>query len=220
MGPPGDETDRLDSASSPCETNGPEVRIAVAVKSVSASGLIALVAVAGLLVGACGSSGTSSTSSTPSASPSPTPSPKATLIAKADACTLVTIADVLSATGLTVTSLAGTSGASIPGACFYATADASTSVLVFAQVYPDAGSAAAVSPDTMAAALNGSIGIANAKAVNGIGDKAVEYSTTSSAGNGAVIFVFKSNVVMFIALTPAADTTGVEKLATIAVGKL
>jgi hypothetical protein len=133
---------------------------------------------------------------------------------------LVTIADVLTATGLTVTSLSGTSGASIPGACFYATADGSTSVLVFAQTYPDAASAAAVSPETMAAALNGAVGIANATVVNGIGDKAVEYTSTSSAGNGAVIFVFKSNVVMFIALTPAKDTTGIEKLATIAVGKL
>ena len=194
--------------------------IAVVVKSVSTSGLIALVAVAGLVVSACGSSSTSSTSSTPSASPSPTPSPKSTLIAKADACALVTIADVLTATGLTVTNSAGTSAASIPGACFYVSADGSTSVLVFAQVYPDASSAAAVSPDTMAASLNGAVGIANAKVVNGIGDKAVEYSTTSSAGNGAVIFVFKSNVVMFIALTPAPDTTGVEKLATIAVGRL
>jgi hypothetical protein len=199
---------------------GPEVSIAVVVKSVSTSGLIALVAMAGLVVGACGSSSTSSTSSTPSPSPSPTPSPKATLIAKADACTLVTIADVLTATGLTVTNLAGSSAASIPGACFYVTADGSTSVLVFAQVYPDASSAAAVSPETMAAALNGAVGIANAKVVNGIGDKAVEYSSTSSGGNGAVIFVFKSNVVMFIALTPASDTTGIEKLATIAVGKL
>ena len=133
---------------------------------------------------------------------------------------LVTIADVLTATGLTVTNLAGTTGASIPGACFYSSTDGSTSVLVFAQVYPDASSAAAVSPETMAASLNGAYGIANAKVVNGIGDKAVEYSSTSSGGNGAVIFVFKSNVVMFIALTPAPDTTGVEKLATIAVGKL
>jgi hypothetical protein len=133
---------------------------------------------------------------------------------------LVTTADVLTATGLTVTSLAGTSGASIPGACFYGTADSSTSVLVFAQAYPDAASAAAVSPETMAAALNGAAGIANATVVNGIGDKAVEYTSTSGAGNGAVIFVFKSNVVMFIAITPAKDATGVEKLATVAVGRL
>jgi hypothetical protein len=126
----------------------------------------------------------------------------------------------LTATGTTVTNLAGTSGASIPGACFYSTADGSTSVLVFGEVYPDASTAAAVSPETMAAMMNGSVGIANAKVVNGIGDKAVEYTTTSSSGNGAVIFVFKSNVVIFIALTPAPDTTGVEKLATIAVGRL
>jgi hypothetical protein len=133
---------------------------------------------------------------------------------------LVTVADVLTATGITVTNSAGAGAASIPGACFYGSADGATSVLVFAQVYPDASSAAAVSPETMAAALNGAYGIANAKVVTGIGDKAVEYTGTSGAGNGAVIFVFKSNVVMFIALTPANGTTGIETLATIAVGKL
>jgi hypothetical protein len=197
--------------------------IAAAIKTASMSAVIALVVVAGLVVSACGSSSTSSsTSSNSSASPSPTHSPRATLISKVDACMLVTIADVLTATGLTVTNLAATSGASIPGACFYSSTDGSTSVLVFAQVYPDASSAAAVSPETMAASLNGAYGIANAKVVTGIGDKAVEYTSTStsSGGKGAVIFVFKSNVVMFIALTPANDTTGVEKLATVAVGKL
>jgi hypothetical protein len=93
-------------------------------------------------------------------------------------------------------------------------------VLVFAEFYADASSAAAVSPESMAASLNGAYGIANAKVVNGIGDKAVEYTTTSSAGNGAVIFVFKSNVVMFIALTPANGATGIEQLARTAVGRL
>lgn len=195
-------------------------------KTFSTRGVIVLVAAAGLVLSSCGSCGssptssTSSTSSNSSESHSPTPSPKATLISKADACTLVTVADVLTATGLTVTSLAG--AASVPGACFYASADGSTSVLVFAQVYPDTNTAEAVSPDTMAASLNGAVGIANAKVVNGIGDKAVEYTSTSGAGSGAVIFVFKSNVVLFIDITPikAGDTTGLEKLATIAVGRL
>ena len=189
------------------------------IKTVSTSGVIALVAIAGLVVSSCGSS-PSSTSSNSSASPSPTQSPKATLISKVDACTLVTAADASTAAGTTVTNLAGTSGASIPGACFYGSADGSTSVLVFAQVYPDASSAASVSPETIAASLNGAYGIANAKVVTGIGDKAVEYTSTSSAGNGAVIFVFKSNVVMFIALTPANGTTGIEQLAKTAVGRL
>jgi hypothetical protein len=210
---------------------GPEVIASMAwirstvIKTVSTRGVVVLLAVVGLVFSSCGSCGSPTSSSTSSNSPeshSPTPSPKATLISKVDACMLVTIADVLTATGLTVTSLAGTSGASIPGACFYATADSSTTVLVFAQTYPDASSAAAVSPETMAAALNGAVGIANAKVVNGIGDKAVEYTSTSGAGSGAVIFVFKSNVVLFIDITPitATDTTGLEKLATIAVGKL
>jgi hypothetical protein len=108
---------------------------------------------------------------------------------------------------------------SIPGACFYGSADGATSVLVYAQVYPDSSSAASVSPETIAAAMNSS-GIANAKVVNGIGDKAVEYSTTSSGRDGAVIFVFKSNVVMFISLTPATGTSALEQLAKTAVGRL
>ena len=189
-------------------------------RTVSTSGVIALVAMAGLVVSSCGSPSSSSTSSNSSASPSPSPSPRETQISKVDACTLVTAADASAAAGTTVANLAGTSGVSIPGACFYGSADGATSVLVFAQVYPDASAAASVSPETMAAALNGAYGIANAKVVTGIGDKAVEYSSTSSAGNGAVIFVFKSNVVMFIALTPANGTTALEQLAKTAVGRL
>jgi hypothetical protein len=68
--------------------------------------------------------------------------------------------------------------------------------------------------------MNGAYGIANAKAVSGIGDKAVEYSATASSGNGIVIFVFKSNVVFMIALTPSTNSTVIEKLATTAVGRL
>jgi hypothetical protein len=93
-------------------------------------------------------------------------------------------------------------------------------VFVLAEFFPDTASAAAVSPDQMAAALSGAYGIANAKAVSGIGDKAVEYTGTSSGTTGAVIFVFKSNVVIMIALTPATDATGVEQLARTALSHL
>jgi len=175
--------------------------------------MIALVAMAG----ACGSSGSTTTSSvTPT--PTPTPSPKETLIAKADACTLVTAADVLSATGTTVAS--GTNGVQIPGACIYASADGATSVFVFAQTYSDATSAQAISPEQVAAAFNGVFGIANATVVNGIGDKAIEYSSTSGGSTGAVIFVFKSNVVLLINLTPATGMSAIEQLARTAVGRL
>jgi hypothetical protein len=63
-------------------------------------------------------------------------------------------------------------------------------------------------------------GVTNAKAVSGIGDKAVEYSTTAAGGNGSVIFVFKSNVVLMIAVTPAPSSFALEQLAKNAVGKL
>jgi hypothetical protein len=110
----------------------------------------------------------------------------------------------------------------VSGTCFYASGDGSTTVIVIAQAYADAASANAVSPEQLAAALNGAYGIANAKAVSGIGDKAVEYTVTSgaSASSGSVIFVFKSNVVIMIAVTPTSSTTVVEQLARTAVGRL
>lgn len=110
----------------------------------------------------------------------------------------------------------------MPGACIYASADGATTVFVIAQAYADASSAASVSPEQLAAALNGAYGIANAKTVTGIGDKAVEYTVTSTASGttGTVIFVFKANVVLMIVVTPTTDSTGVEKLARTAVGRL
>jgi hypothetical protein len=181
----------------------------------SASGLIAVVAMCGLLVGACGSPSSSSKSSV-----TPTPTPKAKTISNVDACKLVTAADASTATGVTVTNLGA--GAPGTGACIYGSADGTTSVFVIAEAYADATSANAVSPEQLAAALNGAYGIANAKSVSGIGDKAVEYTTTSAASGttGAVIFVFKSNVVIVIVISPLTDTKKLEDLARAAVGNL
>ncbi len=124
------------------------------------------------------------------------------------------------ATGVTVTNLGA--GAPGTGACIYASADGTTTVFVIAEAYPDASSANAVSPEQLAAALNGAYGIANAKTVSGIGDKAVEYTTKSAASGttGAVIFVFKSNVVIVISISPLTDTKKLEDLARTAVGNL
>jgi hypothetical protein len=105
------------------------------------------------------------------------------------------------------------------GACFYTNSDASKTVLVFAQTYPDSTTADAVKPDQIAAAINSSYGVANASVVTGIGDKAIEYSLTGAAA-GYVIFVFKSNTIIMIAVSPSADSKPVEQLATIAVGNL
>jgi hypothetical protein len=116
--------------------------------------------------------------------------------------------------------LATSGGAQIPGACIYGRPDGRASVFVYAQVYPDSSTALAVSPEQLAATLGGAYGVANAKTVTGIGDKAVEYTGASSAGNSIVIFVFKSNAVMMIAVTPSPGSTAVEHLATIAVGRL
>jgi hypothetical protein len=180
--------------------------------------LVGLAAAAALAV-ACGGSGATSSSSTKS---SPTPSPtKATLITgPIDACLLVTASDASTATGVTMTALAPGSS----GLCLYSgqTDTTSASVFVYAQAYPDTTTADAISPDQMAALLSGQVGIANAKAVTGIGDKAVEYTATSSSstGSGIVIFVFKANVVLFIVVSPTTDATKVEALARTAVANL
>jgi len=172
-------------------------------------------AVAAALTVACGGATNSSSSATPSPSPS-----KTTLITGTiDACTLVSASDASTATAITMTSL-GAGSAS--GVCIYSgqTDSTSASVFVYAQAYPDATTADSVSPNQMAAAFQGQFGITNAKAVTGIGDKAFEYTSTSSGQSGVVIFVFKSNVVMFIVLSPTTDSTKVEALARVAVGNL
>ena len=170
------------------------------------------------MVSACGSS---SPSSKAAVSPTPTPTPKATQISSVDACTLVTAADASTAAGVTVTN-PGSAGPQVPGACIYISADGATSVFVIANAYPDASSADALSPEQLAAAFSGVYGITNAKPVSGIGDKAVEYTATATASGttGAVIFVFKANVIMVIAISPLTDTTKLEDLARTAVGNL
>jgi hypothetical protein len=137
-----------------------------------------------------------------------------------DACTLVTAPEASSATGTTVSNLGGASGVQVPGACFYVSSDGRTSVVVYAQAYPDATTADAISSQQIAAAINSGSGVTNAKSVSGIGDKAVEYSITTGGGNGIVIFVFKSNVVVMVAVTPATSSTAIEQLAKTAVGRL
>jgi hypothetical protein len=178
--------------------------------------VIAAIVMCGLLISACGSSSSSSKSSV---SPTPTPT-KAKTISNVDACKLVTADNASTATGVTVSNLGA--GAPGTGACIYGSADGTTTVFVIAEAYPDATSANAVSPEQLAAALNGAYGIANAKTVSGIGDKAVEYTTTSAASGttGAVIFVFKSNVVIVIAISPLTDTKKLEDLARTAIGNL
>ena len=172
-----------------------------------------MVAAAGLLIAACGSP-----SSPSSASHSPSPSAQAKLISTVDACKLVTASDASSAAGTTVTSIS--TGAQISAACLYGSSDGSISVEVFAEAYPDLATARAVSPESIAAAINAGAGVTNAKAVSGIGDKAVEYSLTSSGASGIVIFAFKSNVLVMIAVTPAIDPTKIEQLARTALGNL
>ncbi len=170
------------------------------------------VAAFAMLAVACGS-GTSNSAA--KASPSPS---KAALITSVDACSLVSAADASAAAGATVVNLAAASGTQIPGACIYGNQDTQASVFVYAQAYPDLTTAQSISPDQMAAVLRGQYGITDAKSVTGIGDKAFEYTATS--GSGIVIFVFKANVVMFIAVSPTTDSTKVEALARMAVGNL
>jgi hypothetical protein len=169
--------------------------------------LVALVA-AGLFVGCGGSSnGSSSSSGSPTASPSSSAS-SGPHIASLDACSVVS-ADLI--TRDLGTSMQG-SGAS--SACTYSTADGKTALLVFGEVLPDTQTADAVQPDQLATQFNASFGISNAKPLNNVGDKAVEYQVTSGGQSGTIIFIFKSNVVMMLILEPSpSDTSGFETLA-------
>jgi hypothetical protein len=178
-------------------------------------GGLAVVAAAFLAAG-CGSSSPSTSSK---ASPTPT---KAAQITNIDACKLVTAAEASAAVNTTVTNLAAASGASIPGACIYGSQDSQASVFVFAQAYPDTTTADNISPDQMAAILNGQYGVSNARAVNGIGDKAFEYTATSASasGSGIAIFVFKANAVIMIVMSPATDSRALEVMARTAVSRL
>ena len=70
----------------------------------------------------------------------------------------------------------------------------------------------------LTAASSGEV-LVQGKPVQGIGDKAFEYTATSSSGGGIAIFVFKANVVLMIALSPTTDSAKVEALARAAVGR-
>jgi hypothetical protein len=168
-----------------------------------------------MLGAACGASSSSSSSNeSPTASPT-----RSAYIASVDACSLVTAAEASTAVGTTVTDLTAGAGAQTPGICIYGSSNGDASVFVLAQVYPDSSSADSVSPEQMAAVLNGQMGVGNAKAVQGIGDKAFEYTATSSTGGGIAIFVFKANVVLMITVSPTTNSSKVETLAKAAVGR-
>ena len=168
-----------------------------------------------LLAAACGGSAGSTSNSSTGTTPSPT---KSAHVDSVDACSLVTAAEASAAAGSTVTNLSAGAGAQTP-ICVYGSADGSTSVFVLAQVYPDTTTADSISPEQMAAVMNGQMGVTNAKSVQGIGDKAFEYTATSSSGGGIAIFVFKANVVLMIAVSPTTDSAKVEALARAAVGR-
>ena len=169
-----------------------------------------------LLVAACGGSAGSTSNSSTGTTPSPTKSKQVTSV---DACSLVTASEASAAAGSAVTNLSAGSGAQTSGICVYGSSDGATSVFVLAQVYPDTTTAESISPEQMAAVLNGQMGVANAKSVQGIGDKAFEYTATSSSGGGIAIFVFKANVILMIAVSPTTDSAKVEALARTAVGR-
>lgn len=169
------------------------------------------VAAAMLAMAACG--GSSTGGSTGGASPSPS------LIASVDACSLVTATEASSAAGTTLTNMVGVT---IPGACFYGQQGGSGGVFIYAQAYPDAAAANAVTAQQMSAALGMQVGAGatSGKEVSGIGDKAFEFTATGNAGEGSAIIVFKSNVVIMILVDPSTSSNTIEGLAKTAVGRL
>jgi hypothetical protein len=189
------------------------------IRAIRNRGVLAAVVLAGLLVGACGSS-----SSSTSSEKSPTPSPsKAATIASVDACKLVTETDASAIVGGTaVTNLGTSGGAAIPGACVYGSSDSNkpATVFVFGQAFADATAAGSSSPEQIAAAMNAGLSVSNAKPVSGIGDKAIEYTAAGGQGNGLVIVVFKANVVFIIYVMPSPDPKALETLAATATTRL
>src|SRR5260370_11071433 len=113
------------------DTTGPKMTFTGAVtRSITPSGLIAVLAPCGLLLSACGSSNASS-----KASVTPSPAAKAKLITSVDACKVVTAADASAATGVTVTDIGASSGAQMAGTCLYDSADFTPAVIFVAQFY-------------------------------------------------------------------------------------
>jgi hypothetical protein len=178
-----------------------------------------LLAIVTMALCACGSS--SSASTTGSSSPSPSPSPSEQHIAAVDACKLVTASEASAAAGKKLVNLQTLGAPVIPGACFYGAQGSSTGVFVYAQVYPDTATADAVTAQQFQVALAAQLGqgATSGKEVDGIGDKAFEFTGEGNAGKGVAIIVFKENVVFIVAVDPGG-TTATEGLARTAVGRL
>jgi hypothetical protein len=189
----------------------------------------ALVAAAFAVAGCGGSSNSANSQS----SPTPTPTKEAKLAAPA-ACDLVTADEASTAVGGKVQSVSGGSGSQLGASlCIYAGTDSPSSVFVLDEAMADSSAAASISPDQIAASMNGAFGLSNAKTVDGIGKKASEYTyttnttaspttnTTASPNNsGIAILVVQANVVFLIAMSPSTDSSKIEDLARKAVAKL
>jgi len=181
------------------------------------SGTVLVALSAAIVLSACGAPGSSSSATSPSPSPSPVH-----YAAITDACTLVTNDEANAAVGSNLMNLTAQAGVAIPGICFYGnTTGQNIGVYIYAQTYPDATTADQVNPNQLAAAFGGQMGVnGSAKVVNGIGDKAVEYTATQAQGSGVALFVFKGNAVIMIIVVPSTDGSKAEHLATLAIGRL
>ena len=197
----------VDSGALPCETTAGMTKLA-ALRYLA----VALFAMALTACGGSSGSGSNTGSSSPTSSPTSSSGPH---IASVDACSAVTADMAKQDLGVDVQG----SGAST--VCTYASSDGKTQLLVFGEVLPDASAAQQVQPDQLAQSFNSAYGITNAKTLNGVGDKAVEYTLNASGQSGTIIFIFKSNVVLMLILEPSpSDTSGFEKLAKAAADNL
>ena len=168
-----------------------------------------------VLLTACGSSSSATTS--PAASPAAAES----RIAGFDPCVLLTAEEASAASGKTMANIVAMGGPKIPGACIYRSGTASV-VFVYAQVYPNAATAAAVTAGQFESALVAEFGSGKTSSndVGGIGDRATEITAQGDAGSGIAILVYKSNVVFLIGVKPTSDSSLVQNLARTAVGRL
>lgn len=179
-----------------------------------------------MALAACGGSSSGSGESTGSNESSPTAATNKEAsknLTLPDVCSLVTTDDVATLWQVDKSQILNVASGAGAGLCIYGNqASQQDGLLVIGQAYPDATTAEQVQPEQLATVYSRFYGISSSKSVTGIGDKAFEYVTTSTAtgSNGAAIFVFKANILLMIILSPATDDTGVESLAKAALTRL
>ena len=180
---------------------------------------IVLLLAAAAVMTACASS--AAASNTVGASPSAVAKAPAR-IAPVNPCTLVTASEASKVAGRTLVNSVTLGASPIAGGCFYSAHGTTSAVIVYMQVYPDSATAGAVTVEQFEAVMAVRLGATTGDPtrVDGIGDKAFEFTAKGGYGSAMGIVVFRSNVVFVVVVAPTTDASTVQGLARTAVGRL